>query len=375
MSSLPTFDPGFSTEELTDLYSPQSQVKALLAFEASLALALADAGLAPRVEAEATAEACRTGVEDPLAILASTWETGTPIIALRDHVGGGQWFHYGATTQDAVDTAQMIQAHSALSILDAHLVAIVTHLHDLTNEHRYQPQMGRTFLRNARPTTFGFRTATWLDNVLGHVVELRQKQSILPVQLGGPVGTGDAYGEKGPEVVNALASRLGLQAPHISWHSNRSAVLALAQAVERMARTLAKIGSDIALLASSSIAEVRVRSGGSSSMAEKQNPLDAIRAVAAAAACGGATAMLTTAPTTQLDRGIGGWHVEWLALPLVFQTAGAAAEAITVCLDSLEVDSATMGTGLDEATADNAQIDAVVAASEEMLGQQPHSPR
>jgi 3-carboxy-cis,cis-muconate cycloisomerase len=272
MSPLPTFDPGFSTEELTDLYSPESTVTALLAFEASLALALADAGLAPRAEAEATAEACGTGVEDPLAILASTWETGTPILALRDHIGGGEWFHYGATTQDAVDTAQMIQARSALSILDAHLVAIVTRLRDLTNEHRHQPQMGRTFLQDARPTTFGFRTASWLDAVAGHVVELRHQQSLLPVQLGGPVGTGDAYGDKGSEVVDALATRLGLRAPDISWHSDRSGVLALAQGVERMARTLARVGNDIALLASSSIAEVKVRSGGSSSMPEKQNP-------------------------------------------------------------------------------------------------------
>jgi 3-carboxy-cis,cis-muconate cycloisomerase len=375
MSPLPTFDPGFSTEELTDLYSPESTVTALLAFEASLALALADAGLAPRAEAEATAEACGSGVEDPLAILASTWETGTPILALRDDIGGGEWFHYGATTQDAVDTAQMIQARSALSILDAHLVGIVTRLRDLTNEHRHQPQMGRTFLQDARPTTFGFRTASWLDAVAGHVVELRHQQSLLPVQLGGPVGTGDAYGDKGSEVVDALATRLGLRAPDISWHSDRSGVLALAQGVERMTRTLARIGNDIALLASSSIAEVKVRSGGSSSMPEKQNPLDAIRAVAAATACGGATAMVTTAPTAQLDRGIGGWHVEWLALPLVFQTAGAAAEAMESCLDSMEVDTARMGAGLEAATSDNPQIDAVLAACEEILGQQPHSPR
>ena len=375
MSSLPSFDPGFSTEALTDLYSPESTVGALLNFEASLALALADTGLAPRAEAETTADACRNGVEDPVAILASTWETGTPILALRDHVGGGEWFHYGATTQDAVDTAQMIQARSALTILDTHLVAIASRLRYLTSEHRAQPQMGRTFLQDARPTTFGFRTATWLDAILGHIVELKHQQSLLAVQLGGPVGTGDAYGEQRQEVVGALADRLRLRAPDISWHSNRSGVLALAQGVERTARTLAKIGTDIALLVSSSIAEVKVRPGGSSSMPEKQNPVDAMRAVAAATACGGATAMLTTASPAQLDRAVGGWHVEWIALPLVFQTAGAAAEAIETCLNSLEVDSTRMGAGLESAMSDNPQVEAVLAAYEEIIGQQPHSPR
>jgi 3-carboxy-cis,cis-muconate cycloisomerase len=368
MSPSPSFDPGFSTEALTDLYSPESTVGALLTFEASLALALADAGLAPRAEAETTAAACRNGVENPLGILISTWETGTPIIALREGVGGGEWFHHGATTQDAVDTAHMIQARSALTILDTHLVAIASRLRDLTSEYRAQPQMGRTFLQDARPTTFGFRTAIWLDAVLGHIVELRHQQGLLPVQLGGPVGTGDAYGEQRQEVVGALASRLGLRAPDISWHSNRSGVLALAQGVERTARTLAKIGTDIALLVSSSIAEVKVRSGSSSSMPEKQNPLDAMRAVAAAAACGGATAMLTMAPPAQLDRAVGGWHVEWLALPLVFQTAGAAAEAIETCLESLEVDPAAMGAGLEAATPDNPQIDTVLERFNRVLG-------
>ncbi|HUG07918.1 MAG TPA: lyase family protein [Acidimicrobiia bacterium] len=377
MTVRPSFDPGFSTDALTTLYAPRSRVDALLRFEEALALAVADAGLAPGDEAEATAAACRGGVDDPERILDSTWETGTPVIALRAAVEAGPWFHHGATTQDAIDTAQMILAGAALEILEGHLSAMAERLRDLTREHSHQPQMGRTFLQDARPTTFGFRTATWLDAVLDHIVDVRYQRTRLVVQLGGPVGTGDAYGERGRAVIDTLAQRLGLRAPDVSWHTNRSGLLALAQAVERMARTMAKIGSDVALLASSPIAEVAVRSGGSSSMPEKKNPIDSVRAVAAASACAGAAAMLTTAPPHQLDRAVGGWHVEWVALPLVFQTAGAAAEAMEQCLDSLEVDAEAMGShaGTNSLEAGFSQIDRVLAACDETLAHRPQRPR
>lgn len=360
--SQPSLFPGFSTEELTDVYTAGSTVAAMLEFEAALALALADAGIAPLAEAEQVAKACRGGVGDPEAILASTWESGTPIIALREAVDAGEWFHHGATTQDAVDTGQMLQAKRALEILDPQLVSIADRLRDLTTEHRDQPHMGRTFLQDARPTTFGFRTATWLDAVLDHIGELRGQRSTLPIQLGGPVGTRESYGEAGAQVAEALAERLGLSVPDISWHTNRSRVLSLAQTVQRSAYTMAKIGTDIALLSSSAIGEVSVRSGGSSSMPDKQNPIDSVRAVAASSACTGSVAMLTSAPPHELDRAVGGWHVEWTALPLVFQTAGAAIEAIDLCLASLEVDQDAMAAPVEiPPPIDQTQIDKVLA--------------
>jgi 3-carboxy-cis,cis-muconate cycloisomerase len=372
----PSFDPGFSTPELTEIFSAESTVAATLEFEASLALALADAGITPTEKAEQIASACRAGVADPEGLLASAWETGTPLIALKESLTAAidedarQWFHFGATSQDAIDTGSMIQASRALGAIDTRLSAIARQLRDLTVEYRNQPQMGRTFLQEARPTTLGFRTATWLDAVLTHIGELRSQRSQLVVQLGGPVGTLAAYGDKGPQVVSSVAGRLGLGAPEISWHSDRMRVVGLAQALERAAITMGKIGTDIALLASSGIAEVVVRSGGSSSMPEKENPLDAIRAAAAARACVGVVAMLTAVSGGELDRGIGGWHVEWLAMPLAFQTSGAAVEAIETCLSSLHVDRERMGAnaGSDSPEAPPEQIDRVLAAYDRVLG-------
>jgi 3-carboxy-cis,cis-muconate cycloisomerase len=357
----PTFDQGFSTKALTDLYSPASTVEAILEFEAALALALADTGLADGGDAEQVAAACRNGVADADAVLASAWESGTPIIALREALGAGETFHFGATTQDAIDSGQMLQASRALEIVDGYLSSIAARLSDLTAEHRNQPQMGRTFLQDARPTTFGFRSAGWLDAVLDGIADVRARRAAIPVQLGGPVGTLEAYGEAGTQVVEALAGRLGLKAPDISWQANRNKVLVLAQCAERVARTMAKIGSDVSLLASSQIAEVTVRTGGSSSMPDKRNPIDAIRAIAAATACSGAVAMLTSAPPGQLERPVGAWHTEWLALPLTFQTAGAAAEAIETCLGSLRVDVVAMSARTSaEPVFDPASIDRVL---------------
>jgi 3-carboxy-cis,cis-muconate cycloisomerase len=368
-------DPGFITEEMARVFAAPSRVEAMLRFEAALSLALADTGIAQTESAGRVAEACSTPVSDPDAVLAATWVEGTPLEPLLAEVRGRlseddvHWLHHGATTQDAIDTATMLLAGEGLGILDTGLAGLARVLARIVADHRDQPQMGRTFLQHARPSTFGFRAATWLDPVLRHIVEIRDARDGLVVQLGGPVGHLAPYGEKGVEVMEALASRLGLGSPGIAWHSDRSRVSSLVALLERSAQTMARIGGDVALLASSDIAEVRVRSGGSSSMAGKRNPIDAIRAVAAAGACIGAAGMVRGAGGHELDRGIGGWHVEWLAVPLVFATTAAAVEAMSACLDSLEVDAGRMRSRANDVPdLDPRLIDRVLADHETLVG-------
>jgi 3-carboxy-cis,cis-muconate cycloisomerase len=368
MSTRPTFDSGFSTGALTQVFSVESTVERILDFEAALALGLADAGIAPRDEAEELAAACDDAVDDPGSILATTWTSGTPILALGELVrtrvspDAGKWFHHGATTQDAVDTGLALQCSQALASIDADLVAIGRRLRELTVTHRDQPQVGRTFLQHGKPTTFGLRTAGWLSATLDHIDDLVSRRRRLSVSLGGSNGTLSDYGDKAGEVIASVASRLGLTVSDVTWHADRDRVLSLAQSLQRMSRTMAKIATDVAFLASTEVAEVTVRSGGSASMPGKQNPIDSIRAIAAASACSGAVAMMTSAPPNEMDRGVGGWHVEWLALPLAFQTAGAAAESMSACLSSLAVDADAMGARagqVDEAWVD-AQIDSTL---------------
>jgi 3-carboxy-cis,cis-muconate cycloisomerase len=366
----PVFDNGFSTPELTVIFSPKARIGAMLEFEAALALTLADAGIAPAAETEVLAAACRSARVDAIAVLDSTWESGTPLLRLRDEVTAGigeeaaRWFHHGATTQDAVDTGQMIQARQALSRLEEMLTTLARRLHDLTLQHADQPHMARTFLQDAVPATFGFRTATWLDMVLDQLETMQAQRARLAVQLGGPVGTLDGYGDAAVRVRELLAERLSLTAPDISWHTDRSRIVALARSAEGTAIAMAKIGLDIALLSSGPIAEVTVRAGGSSSMSHKRNPIDSVRARAAATVCSGAVSMLTSS-TQELDRGIGGWHAEWVALPLAMQSCGAAVAAMGRCLDSLEAERETMtaNVGGDQPAAPGlrAQIEAVSA--------------
>jgi 3-carboxy-cis,cis-muconate cycloisomerase len=254
-----------------------------------------------------------------------------------------KWVHYGTTTQDAVDTGAMLQATRGLEILGNGLIAVAGEMATLVTRHRDQPQMGRTFLQHARPTTFGFTVAGWLDATLGHISDLRAERARLAIQLGGPVGNLSDYGDKGDEIAGAVADRLGLAVPALPWHSDRSRVARLAAALERTARTMARVGIDLALLASSDIGEITVRGGRSSSMAGKQNPMDSVRAVSAAELCTSVAGAITGGRLSELERGMGGWHTEWAALPLVFQTTAASVEAMATGLASLEVNGDTMG--------------------------------
>lgn len=361
-------DPGFTTAEMAEVFAPAARVAAMLEFEAALALALADTGLVEMETAEAVVAACGEPIPDPDAVLAATWTEGTPLRPLLEEVRSRlpddlrQWAHYGATTQDTVDTATMLQARKGLEVLDKRLIGVAGELAELAIRHRDQPQMGRTFLQHAQPTTFGFTVTGWLDATLAHLSELGEARRGLAVQCGGPVGNLSAFGPKGSEVVAALAVRLGLVAPPLPWHSDRSRVSALTSGLERATRTMARIGIDVALLASSDIAEISVRSGGSSSMAGKQNPMDSVRAAAAAELCTAAAGAITGARLTELERGIGGWHAEWAALPLVFETTAAAVEAIASCLASLEVNPGVMGADVAAPDIDPRLIDGVIAA-------------
>lgn len=359
---------GFSTPAMDAVFDADSVVSSILRFEAGLALALADVGIAPRDQAGAVAAACEENLDDPGRLLGEIWERGTPMLGIIDAIESRlsgdderRWVHYGATTQDALDTAYMMLAREGLQILDAGLVSISRTLRDLVSKYRDQPQMGRTFLQDAEPTTFGLRVAGWLDPTLGHLERLRETSTELAVQLGGPVGTLSAYGSKATAMVDTLAKRLDLRAPDLPWHGDRSRIRTLVATVLDPVGTLAKIAKDVGLLAQSTVDEVSVRSGGSSSIPGKKNPIDVVRVVAAADVCHGAAAMIDRAGPHELDRAMGSWHVEWVALPLLFSSASAAVEATASLLESLDVHTEVMASRAGEAPRlDPALIDRVL---------------
>ncbi len=359
----PSFDPGFTTPALAAVYSPEARVAAMCRVEAALAVAAAGAGIVDRAVADQIVAACGMPVGDADALLADGWQAGTPVLPLietlrsrlPDDVAG--WLHHGATTQDVVDTAAVLQARDAVTILHDDLSVLARSLRGHVVAHRDTPATGWTFLQPAVPTTVGLRMAGWLSPILGHRRALTALREGLPVQLGGPSGTLDGLGDHALAVVDGLAAHLDLVVPELPWHTDRTVFGDLMGRLERVARTMATIGTNLALLAHDGVA--RMRAGGSSSMPGKRNPIDAVRAVAAAEACVGATSVVTRGRPHELERGVGGWHAEWFAVPVAFQTCGAAVAGIADAVASLEIVEADVDGGPTPASA--AFVDRVVA--------------
>lgn len=374
------FDPGFSTAAMSRLFSADSTVRAMCRFEAALAAAQADAGLIPVGVAAEIDRVCGSRVADAESVLASGWEAGTPVVVLLERLRAGLspeaagMIHHGATTQDVVDSALMTQIHDGLQLLDGEIVKVVSSLRALTVEHRQTPMMARTFLQNAEPTTFGLRTALWMEPLLRQLAQVRSTVADLPVQLGGPVGNQAALGENAAAVAAGVAERLGLVVPVVPWHTDRSRLAEVIGLVGRIAGSAGKIGMDLIHLSQSEVGEMTTRAGESSSMPGKRNPIDSVRAVAAARACAAVMQIVTAAAPHELERGAGSWHAEWFAVPLVFQTAAAAVEAIDSATSSIEVDTTRMATNLGTApepamlATAGALVDRVLAAADALLG-------
>ena len=337
----PTFDPGFSTEAMNAVFSADRRVEAMCRVESALAAAEAEGGVIDAALADEIVDVCAEPPPDAVALLAEGWELGSPVMALLARLRGrlspeaGAAIHHGATTQDIVDTALMLQAVEAAAVLTAGTERIVDRLVDLGEEHRDTPTVARTMLQPARPVTFGLRCATWWGPLTRNATALRSSTALAPVQLGGPAGVPFGLGDAAEAVTAAVARRLELATRPLPWHTDRSPVIDIVAAVQGIARAVAAVATDLVLLAQPEIGEVTMRAGRSSSMPEKRNAFDAVRAIAASQACQ-ATATLVTAGTPhQLERAAGAWHTEWFAVPVVFQTAAAAVEALASAVHTL----------------------------------------
>lgn len=364
-----TGDPWFSTPDMTKVFAVANQVAMFARFEAELAAAQADLGLVPVGAATEIAAACAIAVDDPAALLREGREVGTPIVPLLDLLSGrldpdtSRWLHRGATTQDVIDTALVLQLRSGLGVLGRAIAGVAGTLAELADAHRHTVMMGRTFLQAAVPTTFGAKVALWLEPLVRLRGEIAAVASMLPLQLGGPVGDMATFEGRGFEVADRVAERLGLVAPTTPWHTDRSPIVAAVGVANGVATAMAKIGTDIALLAQSGVDEIEVRAGSSSSMPGKRNPVDAVAAVAAAEVCHALAAGITGAKAHERERAIGTWHAESAMVPPVFQAAAASVAAIGRCVASIEVDVTRMAASTAGGAADGSLlIDRVLAA-------------
>jgi 3-carboxy-cis,cis-muconate cycloisomerase len=278
---------------------------------------------------------------------------GNPAIGLLEAIRAGlseeqaQVVHHGATSQDVVDTALMLVADRSLVAAEADLETVAGRLAELASEHRDTPCVARTLTQQAMPTTLGFRIATWLAGVHDAVEAVRACRP-LPVSLGGPVGTAAAYGAAGPDVVEALASSLGLGAPVISWHTRRTPVLTLAAALAAVGEACGRITADLLLMSQSEVDEVDEGSGGgSSAMAHKANPTQSVLVASAARQLPGLLATVVSAGFGSSERPAGDWHAEWQPLRTMLRLAGAAAERTAGIAERMSFDAEAMRRNLE----------------------------
>jgi 3-carboxy-cis,cis-muconate cycloisomerase len=354
------FTPIFVPEAVQDAVGADAWVRAMLDVEAALAAAEAEQGVIPAAAADAVAAAAPDVGELGIAARAA----GNPVVplvaALRAEVGDeAPWVHWGATSQDVLDSAAMLVAARALEPVLAELDAVVGECARLARDHRETLMAGRTLLQQAVPVTFGLKAAGWLAGVAAARARLRELHGVLPAQLGGAAGTLAALGDQGPAVLAAFARELGLAEPALPWHGARGPVAELGAALAVAAGALEKIALDIVLLAQTEVGELAEASehgrGGSSAMPHKRNPVGAVRARAAARAVRAAAGVLLEAMAGEHERAAGAWHSEWTALSDALAYTGGAAWSLHEALSGLEVDAERMRANLDLGQSDEAR--------------------
>jgi len=348
----------WGTAEMRALFSDVTQLQLMLDVESALARAEAKLGLVPQQIAEAISKAAQVENLRIERIAAGTRETGVPVPALVSEIGrvageqAARYIHLGATTQDILDTALVLQMRRALEYLRRDLVALARTLATRASEYRDTPMAGRTHLQHAVPITFGLKCAVWASPLAAHVERLDQAALRgQVVQFGGAAGTLAALGANGVAVAEALAHELGLGVPDLPWHVARDSVAEIVALLGLVCGSLSKFALDVSLLMQTEVAEVfephAPGRGGSSTMPQKRNPVAAEYIIAAARGVHALVPLMLTAMAQDHERATGPWQSEALALPQCFVLcAGAMAHSLAIA-SGMTIDAARMRRNLD----------------------------
>src|SRR5919106_1824762 len=370
----------FSTAAMRAVLADQARLQRMLDVEAALARAQARLGLIPAAAAAEITAKARLEHFDLEAIRRGTELAGYPIVplvkALSDACGGdaGRYVHWGATTQDIVDTGQVLQIRDALSLIEGDFDAIQRRLVQLSQQFRDTPMAGRSHLQHALPITFGFKCAVWLSALQRHRRRLDAlRGEILVVQFGGAVGTLASLGDDGIRVLEALAEELDLAVPPIAWHVARDGLAEVVCFLGLLTGSLGKIATDVALLMQIEIGEVAEPHsegrGGSSTMPQKRNPIASEFVIAAAKNVRQQVPVMLDAMLQDHERATGPWHAEWIALPQAFALSAGSLLHTRALLEGLTVDPERMRRNLD-ATQGMITAEAVMMALAPALGRE-----
>ncbi|MEM7042969.1 MAG: 3-carboxy-cis,cis-muconate cycloisomerase [Pseudomonadota bacterium] len=340
----PHFKSLLGHDNVAGLFTPEAEIDAMLRFEEALALAERDAGVIPPDAAAAISEAILAFTPNHDALAAGVARDGLVVPSLiktlresldevyRSHL------HFGATSQDVIDTGLMLRLRTAISVLRDDMIVLTATLDRLTDEQGDQTLMARTRMQRALPIRLADRFAIW-RRPLFDLVEGRGRldQDMFAVQFGGPVGTLHQLGQLGPHVRKLLAERLDLVDPGCCWHTERGRIADLAAWLSKVSSSLGKIGQDVALMAQNEIGDVVISNGGrSSAMPHKNNPIRAELLVTLARYNAALLGAIHQASLHESERSGSAWGLEWLTLPPMIAASAAGLSNADAMLAELQ---------------------------------------
>lgn len=366
----------FGTADMRGLFEDDTMLGLYLDVETALARAQAKLGLIPEDAAKAITDAADIDKIDMDTLSARTQIVGYPILPLVEQLstwapdGLGQYCHWGATTQDIMDTADVLQVRAGLDIVEEYLERIATALAKLAEEYADTPMAGRTHLQHALPISFGFKAATWLSAIDRHRIRLGELRGrVEVVEFSGAAGTLASLSGNGLATQAALAEELGLAVPDITWHTIRDGFAEVTGFLALVAASIGKIGYDIMLMMQTETGEVLepyvAGRGASSTMPQKRNPISSEMMLAAAKIVREQHSAMLDAMVQDHERATGQWHVEWHALPTAFIVASGGLAAAAEVLEGLEVRPDAMRQVLDTTKG-------LIVAEAVMMGLAPH---
>ena len=377
----PLLAPMLSSPAMRAVCDDVACLQHMLDFEAALARAEAATGVIPADAAGPIANACKADRFDRAALAEAATRFGNlaiPLVrALTAEVAkldadAARYVHWGATSQDVIDTAAMLTLRAGIDVLVDDIGRAVDGFAELARRHRNTAVVARTWLQHALPMPFGLKLAEYaaaLHRSRRRLQRLRQESICL--QFGGAAGTLAALGGNGLKVAESLARELQLALPDAPWHSHRDRLAEAASVLAIIAGTCGKIARDVQLMMQTDVAEAFEPSGegrgGSSTMPHKRNPVAAAAALAAATMAPNLAATMFAAQVGDHERSAGPWHAEWPTLPSLLLVTSGGLAAIVDIAEGLEVDVARMRVNLD-ATGGLIMAEAVTMALAEKLG-------
>jgi len=357
----PLLAPMLSSGQMRAICDDATVLQRMLDFEAALARVEAATGVIPKAAAEPIAKACKVSSFDLAALAEAAPRSGNLAIPLvraltaevaRSNPEAARYVHWGATSQDVIDTAAMLTLRAGIDALAADLDRATRAFAALAQKHRNTAVVARTWLQHALPMPFGLKLAGYAAALHRSRLRLtRLSQDTLALQFGGAAGTLAALGDKGLAVAERLAKELKLPLPEAPWHSHRDRIAEAASVLAIVSGTCGKIARDVSLMMQTDVSEAFEPSGegrgGSSTMPHKRNPVAAASALAAATIAPNLAATIFAAQIQEHERSAGAWHAEWPTLPTLLLVTSGALAAIVEIAEGLEVDVARMRANLD----------------------------